>query len=147
MINGYPDETLNDYQEKVGETAVYPGTNTQAGFNYVLLGLVGEAGEIANKFKKILRSHGESGETYYTKREVLMDELGDVLWYAAQLATELGYTLEEVAHFNVVKLAKRKAEGTLKNRPEETIVRLSEGTLRTGETWGYDEFGVWVQLG
>ena len=109
-------------------TAVYPGEGTQAGISYTILGLVGEAGEIANKFKKILRNQ----ENYLDKSEVLMDELGDVLWYAARLASELGYSLNTVAQFNIDKLAKRKAEGTLKDRPQE----VRQGVINPGPVYG-----------
>lgn len=103
--------TLDGYQRLALGTAVYPGRNTPGGFDYTLMGLVGEAGEIANKRKKILRKE----ENLYKHKEDLMDELGDVLWYAAGLAAELGYTLEEVAQHNVAKLAARKAANELKD--------------------------------
>jgi NTP pyrophosphatase (non-canonical NTP hydrolase) len=104
---------LNSYQNKAGDTAVYPGKGTDDGVNYTILGLVGEAGELANKFKKVLRNNESLS---VTKKAELVDELGDVLWYVAGLATELGYSLEGVALANLAKLALRKAEGTLKNR-------------------------------
>jgi NTP pyrophosphatase (non-canonical NTP hydrolase) len=102
--------TLNQYQFYANRTAVYPGQATQAGLEYTLFGFLGEGGELANKYKKILRSQLSP----YGQREVLMDELGDALWYAALLAKELGYTLEEVAEFNLNKLAERQAAGQLK---------------------------------
>jgi NTP pyrophosphatase (non-canonical NTP hydrolase) len=108
--NGYPDVTLNEYQDEASDTAVYPGMGVKAGIEYTLFGLLGEAGELANKYKKILRNEVNP----YSRREELMDELGDVLWYLSAFAKELGYTLEEVADFNLAKLAKRKTEGTLK---------------------------------
>lgn len=108
--------TLVSYQNQATETAVYPdkGQLTLGAVSYAVLGLVGESGELANKLKKALRN----GDTFLSldKRAELMDELGDVLWYVAALATELGYSLEDVALANIQKLAKRKAEGTLKNR-------------------------------
>lgn len=103
--------TVNEYQRRTGNTAVYPGAETPDGFDYVLFGLVGEAGELANKRKKILRKE----ENLYAHREVLADELGDVLWYAARVAKELGYTLEEIAQMNLQKLAARHATGTIKD--------------------------------
>lgn len=105
---------LNDYQKKALETAVYPGKNMKEGIEYTLFGLVGEAGELANKYKKILRNETNP----YREGEHLIDELGDVLWYCSAFAKELGYTLEEVCQLNIAKLAARKLEGTLKDRKE-----------------------------
>src|ERR1700676_4040096 len=98
---------LNEYQITSFGTAVYPGKDTKAGIEYTLFGLLGEAGEISNKYKKILRSQINP----YSQKEVLMDELGDVLWYASALARELGYTLEQVFQFNIKKLAARNQAG------------------------------------
>lgn len=101
---------LNEYQRAALRTAVYPGMTLKEGFEYTLFGLGGEVGELQNKYKKILRNR----ENYRDHRELLMDELGDALWYALAVASELGYTLEEVAAFNLAKLAARQATGTLK---------------------------------
>jgi len=73
---------------------------------------VGEAGEIAEKVKKILRdSNGVVGEAI--KRE-LAKELGDVLWYLTQLVTELGLSLEEIAADNIKKLSSRQDRSRLR---------------------------------
>ena len=101
---------LNEYQRAALRTAVYPGIGIKEGFGYTLFGLGGEVGELQNKYKKILRNR----EDYQAHRALLMDELGDVLWYALAVASELGYTLEEVAAFNLAKLSARQATGTLK---------------------------------
>ncbi len=101
---------VNEYQKTSFGTAVYPGKDTKTGIEYTLFGLLGEAGELANKYKKVLRSE----KNPYAEKEVLMDELGDVLWYASALARELGYTLEEVCQFNIEKLAARLRAGELK---------------------------------
>lgn len=101
---------VNDYQRISFGTAVYPGKDTKAGIEYTLFGLLGEAGELANKYKKVLRSE----KNPYSEKNVLMDELGDVLWYASALARELGFNLEEVCQFNIEKLAARKAANELK---------------------------------
>ena len=95
---------LNEYQEKSRATAVYADQKNIDGLVYSVLALCGETGELANKLKKHLRA----GTT--PDRAVLMDELGDCFWYVASVAQELGYTLEEVAQFNLDKLAKRHAE-------------------------------------
>lgn len=94
---------LNEYQKVAMTTAIYP---RQHCIVYPALGLAGEAGEVANKIKKVLRAN----EFFTTgRREEIMAELGDVLWYAAALANDLGFTLDEVASHNLNKLADRKA--------------------------------------
>lgn len=100
---------LNEYQEKARETALYPDAGKN--FVYPTLGLVGEAGEVAEKIKKVIRNDG--GVMSDERRGEIKKELGDVLWYLAQLSTELGYTLEEVAQGNIEKLASRKERGVL----------------------------------
>lgn len=97
--------TMNDYQRLANRTAIYPGRLTDWGLGYVALGLTGEAGEFANKVKKIIRDGGDV--------DGLGAELGDVLWYVAVGATELGYTLEDIAGGNLAKLASRAQRGTL----------------------------------
>ena len=113
---------LNEYQRAALRTAVYPGMNIREGFEYALFGMLGEGGELANKYKKILRNR----EDYQDHRTLLMDELGDVLWYALAVAAELGYTLEEVAAFNLAKLAARQATGTLKQHGAYSLHEVSE---------------------
>lgn len=98
------------YQVKTGNTAVYPGQDTVIGLVYCALGL-GEAGELQGKVKKILRD--DDGALTEEKRQAIADELGDVLWYAAQLATELDIPLEQIAQRNLDKLASRAERGTL----------------------------------
>ena len=94
---------FKEYQSAASRTALYP--NRMNNLEYPTLGLAGEAGEVANIVKKIQRDHG--GEINDEIRAKLLDELGDVLWYISACADELGLTLEEVARFNVGKLAKR----------------------------------------
>lgn len=102
---------LNDFQKSAMQTAIYPGKGTMDGLMYVVLGLVGEAGEVANKCKKILRDH--EGALTSETRLALMAELGDVGWYFAACASELGFSLSEVANRNLDKLAKRAQEGKI----------------------------------
>ena len=101
---------LNTYQDAARLTALYP----DAGNNpiYPTLGLSGEAGEVADKVKKVLRDRG--GHFDDAIRAEIALELGDVLWYVAQLASELGYELEDVANRNLQKLRDRSARGQLK---------------------------------
>jgi len=96
---------FNEYQEKATETVSYP--KSQAVF-YPTLGLSGESGEIANKVKKVMR--GDPGADF----SGVSDELGDVLWYLAAIATDLGVTLEEIANKNIEKLRDRRARGVIK---------------------------------
>tara|TARA_R110000824_G_scaffold8429_8_gene38210 strand:- start:2358 stop:2687 length:330 start_codon:yes stop_codon:yes gene_type:complete len=95
---------LNDYQEEAKKTAIYP----HAGQNiiYPVLGLCGEAGEVAEKIKKAIRDEG--GAISLERASALKYELGDVLWYVAIIANELGVTLDDVADANIEKLASRK---------------------------------------
>jgi NTP pyrophosphatase (non-canonical NTP hydrolase) len=94
---------FDDYQTSARSTAIYPQTMQ---IIYPAMGLCAEAGEVANKVKKIIRD----GKT---DREAIADELGDVLWYVAVLAYDLNYTLSEIAEKNVSKLIGRKERGTL----------------------------------
>jgi NTP pyrophosphatase (non-canonical NTP hydrolase) len=100
---------ISEYQELSQRTATYPG----AGDNivYPTLGLAGEAGEVAEKVKKLLRDDG--GVMSVERREALAGELGDVLWYVAQVATEARLDLEEVAQANLDKLLSRQRRGVL----------------------------------
>ena len=99
--------TLNSYQKGALETAIYPEEHK---IIYPALGINGEAGEVAEKVKKILR--GDSVLTEARKADIAY-ELGDVLWYAATLAHDLGYTLEDIAKMNLKKLKMRQKKGLL----------------------------------
>lgn len=101
--------TLEEYQRKSRDTAAYPAVGKA--FVYPTLGLVGEAGEVAEKVKKVMRDRG--GTVDDAARGDIAKELGDVLWYVAQLATELRLSLEEVAADNLSKLRSRKDRGRL----------------------------------
>ena len=101
--------TFEEYQNISRKTAIYP--NQDRNFIYPTLGLVGEAGEVAEKVKKILRD--QAGIITEDKKQELAKELGDVLWYLAQLATELGLSLENVAASNMAKLKSRQDRGLL----------------------------------
>jgi NTP pyrophosphatase (non-canonical NTP hydrolase) len=100
---------LQTYQEASRATAIYP--NQGDNWTYPALGLAGEVGEICNKLKKVMRDDG--GVLSDSVRATLADELGDVLWYVAQLATELKLDLNDVAAQNLVKLASRQQRGTI----------------------------------
>ena len=100
---------LNHYQKESRKTALYPDIGRNA--IYPTLGLVGEAGEVADKVKKILRDKEGVFDKY--SKDAIKLELGDVLWYIAQLSSELGYELEDVANANLQKLNSRKNRGKI----------------------------------
>lgn len=100
---------FNEYQIKARTTAVYP--NLGNNYVYPCLGLSGESGEVAEKIKKIIRD--DEGIITSEKRMELIKELGDVMWYVANLACELNVELDLVAIKNIEKLKKRKEENKL----------------------------------
>jgi NTP pyrophosphatase (non-canonical NTP hydrolase) len=100
---------FNEYQTKSRKTALYPAIGHPV--VYPTLGLTNEAGEVAGKIKKIFRD--KSGVISAQDREALKGELGDVLWYLAQVCTELEIPLEEVAEYNLEKLYSRLERGTI----------------------------------
>ena len=100
---------FNDYQQKSRATAQYPAIGHAV--IYPALGLVNEAGEVAGKIKKIFRD--KQGVIGAAEREALKAELGDVLWYIAQVATELDLPLDEIAEANITKLLDRQARGKI----------------------------------
>lgn len=124
---------LDEYQTRTADTAIYLGKGTPLGLIYCGLKLAGEAGEVAEKIGKAMRDgdlyyvgsiFGKQGEPKRTvtatftciapdRREALKGELGDVLWYVASAARELGYDLTDIAQSNLDKLASRKERGTL----------------------------------
>ena len=101
---------FNDYQSKSRKTAGYPAIGHPV--IYPVLGLANEAGEVAGKIKKVFRDRG--GEISEETREALKAELGDVLWYIAQVATELNLSLDEIAEHNIAKLYDRLERGKIR---------------------------------
>jgi NTP pyrophosphatase (non-canonical NTP hydrolase) len=99
----------NEYQTGALKTAIYP--NMGSNFIYPALGLVGEAGEVAEKVKKIIRDG--DGTLTDPDREKIAKELSDVCWYVAVLAYELDYNLEEILKMNLDKLRSRQERGVL----------------------------------
>jgi NTP pyrophosphatase (non-canonical NTP hydrolase) len=100
---------LTDYQSKAQNTAAYPVIGHAV--IYPTLGLANEAGEVAGKIKKIFRDKG--GAISSTEKSALAAELGDVLWYLAQVATELELSLDDIAELNIRKLQDRQARGAI----------------------------------
>lgn len=104
---------MGEYQDRAMQTAIYPGRGTFQGLVYLALKLNGEAGEVAEKIGKTMRDNG--GLLTENVALGLRKELGDVLWYLAALAEELGigFDLDTVAQVNLDKLADRYVRGTL----------------------------------
>ena len=101
--------TFDEYQKAADSTASY--SDSGRNFLYPTLGLAGEAGEVANKIKKIQRDLNNVVDEAY--RKDILKELGDVLWYVSQLAREFRSGIEEVALLNIEKLASRKDRNKL----------------------------------
>ena len=101
---------LNEYQKLARGTAVYPDIGNNP--FYPTLGLCGEAGEIAEKIKKVMRD-GDGVLTEVKKTE-LKKGLGDVLWYIAALCTELDLDMNDVAENNIAKRLDRKKRNVIK---------------------------------
>ncbi len=99
---------LSEYQRESRRTAEYP---REAWLAYPALGLAGEAGEVAEHAKKAIRDDG--GKISDERRAAMSKELGDVLWYVAQLASELDLSLDDIAKQNLEKLFSRQARGVL----------------------------------
>ena len=101
-------KTLNEYQQGALETAIYP---KEYKIIYPSLGLAGEAGEVCDKIKKIIRNN--NCEVSDDKKREIAKELGDVLWYIATLANDIDYKLEDIARMNYDKLHSRQQRGVL----------------------------------
>ena len=99
---------LDMYQEVAKTTAIYP---REQAIIYPTLGLTGEAGEVANKVKKIIRDGTNKNDEGLVQD--LSAEIGDCLWYIAVLADDIGIKLSDIANINLEKLHKRKEKGTI----------------------------------
>ena len=97
------------YQKKARVTAQYP--NLGSNNIYPTLGLVGEAGEVAEKVKKVIRD--KNGIFDEESKKSIKKELGDVLWYLSNLCNEFGFSLDDVALQNLEKLKLRSARGKI----------------------------------
>jgi len=106
---------FNEYQKLARQTAIYAGAGKN--FVYPALGLCGESGEVAEKIKKIIRDKDNVVDGKC--RADLEKELGDVLWYVANLAAELELDLENIAQKNIAKLRSRKERGVLHGSGDE----------------------------
>lgn len=97
---------FTEYQEFVNGMAFYP--NAGKNLVYPILGLSGEAGEVANRYKKILRD--DNGKLTSASNNDILKELGDCLWYISAIANEMGMTIEDIAKLNIEKLTKRRED-------------------------------------
>ena len=97
---------FKEYQQRANATAIY---DSKFSILYPTLGLAGEAGEVADKVKKIIRDN----KSVVNERVEIAKELGDVLWYLAAVSRDIGVSLEDVAMMNIEKLEDRKERGTL----------------------------------
>lgn len=100
--------TLDEYQKRALSTNINPGKYV---FFDRMFGLVGEAGEMADKVKKWIRDDGADWKKL--DKDLMVSELGDVLWYVATLAETLGVSFDEVAQKNLAKLQDRKVRKAL----------------------------------
>jgi len=105
--------TPEEYRTFCKTVAQYPeaGTRKPAAINYTILGLVGEAGELADKWKKVLRD--DEGVLTPEKRVEMRKELGDVLWYLERASVELGTNIPTLMQENMEKLQSRKDRDVL----------------------------------
>ena len=97
------------YENLAGQTAIFPKDKA---LEYLALGMTSEAGEVAGKVKKLIRD-GEDVEGFEMKKLAIASEIGDVLWYCAMMAKEVGVPLNDIMKENLKKLHSRKERGTL----------------------------------
>ena len=101
--------TADYYESQSGQTAIFP---KEKALEYLALGLTSEAGEVAGKVKKLIRD-GEDVEGFEMKKIAISHEIGDVLWYCAMMAKEVGVPLNTIMQENLEKLHSRKERGKL----------------------------------
>jgi len=109
------DLTFNQFQDIVRKKAFYP--NVGNNLSYPCLGLAEESGEVCGKIKKIIRDDG--GILTEEKKQAIIKELGDVLWYVAAQCWELGIPMNEAAQSNIDKITGREQRGTKKGSGDE----------------------------
>ena len=132
LIGGSSGSTIDEYQKSVMTTAIFPGQGTICGLMYVILGLSNEAGEVAGKLKKALRDDMGADINAMVELQpssiapdindlvlspervdMIKKELGDVFWYLAASADQLGVSLTDIASGNTAKLKDRQERGKL----------------------------------
>ena len=103
------------YENLAGQTAIFP---EEKALEFLALGMTSEAGEVAGKVKKLIRD-GEDVEGFEMKKLAIASEIGDVLWYCAMMAKEVGVPLNDIMKENLKKLHGRKERGTLQGSGDE----------------------------
>ena len=103
------------YENLAGQTAIFPKDRA---LEYLALGMTSEAGEVAGKVKKLIRD-GEDVEGFEMKKLAIASEIGDVLWYCAMMAKEVGVPLNTIMQENLRKLHNRKERGTLQGSGDD----------------------------
>ena len=103
------------YENLAGQTAIFPEDKA---LEYLALGMTSEAGEVAGKVKKLIRD-GEDVEGFEMKKLAIASEIGDVLWYCAMMAKEIGVPLNDTMKENLKKLHGRKERGTLQGSGDD----------------------------
>jgi NTP pyrophosphatase (non-canonical NTP hydrolase) len=103
------------YENLAGQTAIFPKDRA---LEYLALGMTSEAGEVAGKVKKLIRD-GEDVEGFEMKKIAIASEIGDVLWYCAMMAKEVGVPLNTIMQENLRKLHDRKERGTLQGSGDD----------------------------
>jgi NTP pyrophosphatase (non-canonical NTP hydrolase) len=126
---------IQEYQTIIQKTAIYP---KEVGAMYCALGLNGEAGEVAEKIKKLIRDTNYLDSKDYTDefKENLKKEIGDCIWYCTALANEFNLSLEEILEANYNKLIKRRETNTLQgsgDNREEKINKLFFWKKKVGD--------------
>jgi NTP pyrophosphatase (non-canonical NTP hydrolase) len=102
--------TFEQYQLRAHRTAIYPEEH----FEYPVIGLAGEVGELCNQVKKIIRDDGDLTTAMQSSRKAkIEDEIGDILWYIAECCTKFGLDMNSIAEANLAKLANRADKGTI----------------------------------
>lgn len=117
MTETTDDLTISEYADQAAETADYPYRHAEGPAPYPFVGLSGEAGEVAEQFKKLLRD--DDGFLTDERREKIIKELGDVLWYVAAICDEIKVDLQEVARRNVEKLADRAERNVIRGEGDD----------------------------
>jgi len=107
--------TPDKYENLAGQTAIFPKDKA---LEYLALGMTSEAGEVAGKVKKLIRD-GEDKEGFEMKKLAIASEIGDVIWYCAMMAKEVGVPLNDIMKENLKKLHGRKERGTLSGSGDE----------------------------
>jgi NTP pyrophosphatase (non-canonical NTP hydrolase) len=113
MLNDMQMSSLRRVQDLCERTAIYPNRDSAGGIAYCALGLSGEAGEVAEEVKKMIRN--DDARLSPERRDRIMMELGDVVWYISNMACEIDAGLDECVEMMLNKLDERRMTGGLKH--------------------------------